>query len=233
MFSNLVESKAKRPRRRAGTIASFVAHYGLILGVLYTSASAKTANDRPRVEKVAFVQPKKEPEVPKTQQPPDLVVAPKPMKIDPMLIAPIEVPNALPEIDLSRPVTDPNAFTNGPSRPSTSGPTESGVAERDPSRDYFAFQVEQPAAQAPGSASPVYPDILRQAGVEGEALVTFVVDTSGRVDVSTFKVVRSTHDLFAAAVRNALPRMRFIPAMVDDRKVRQLVQQPFSFAIVK
>jgi protein TonB len=149
-----------------------------------------------------------------------------------MIIAPIDVPDALPEIDHSRPVTDPNAFTNGPSRTSTSG-AETIEAQRDESRPYYEFQVEQPAAQAPGSASPAYPDILRQAGVEGEALVSFVVDTSGRVDVATFKVVRSTHDLFAAAVRNVLPRMRFIPATVGDRKVRQLVQQPFSFAIVK
>jgi outer membrane biosynthesis protein TonB len=35
---------------------------------------------------------------------------------------------------------------------------------------------------APNSATPSYPDILRQAGVEGEALVSFVVDTTGRVD---------------------------------------------------
>jgi protein TonB len=34
-------------------------------------------------------------------------------------------------------------------------------------------------------------------------------------------------------VKNALPRMRFIPAEVGDKKVRQLVQQPFSFAITK
>ena len=63
--------------------------------------------------------------------------------------------------------------------------------------------------------------------------MSFVVDTAGRVDVSSFKVVRTSHDLFAAAVKNALPRMRFFPAEIGDRKVRQLVQQPFSFAIVK
>jgi protein TonB len=86
---------------------------------------------------------------------------------------------------------------------------------------------------APNSATPSYPDILRQAGVEGEALVSFVVDTTGRVDLSSFTVVRTTHELFAKAVKDALPRMRFIPAEIGDRKVKQLVQQPFSFAIVK
>jgi protein TonB len=87
--------------------------------------------------------------------------------------------------------------------------------------------------QAPNSATPQYPDILRQASVEGDVLATFVVDTTGRADVSTFKVLRSTHDLFTTAVRQALPRMRFIPAEVGGRKVKQLVQQPFTFAIVR
>ena len=230
MFSNLVESNSKSPRRRAGTVASFVAHYGLILGVLYTSASAETAIDRPRVEKIDFVEQPKKPEVPKTPPAPELVIAPKPVKVDPSLIAPVEIPNALPEIDLKQSATDPNAFA----RPSTTtrGATTTEVPP-DESKTYFAFQVEQPAAQAPNSATPAYPDILRQAGVEGEALVSFVVDTSGRVDLTTFKVVRTTHDLFASAVRNALPRMRFLPATVGNRKVRQLVQQPFSFAIVR
>jgi protein TonB len=53
------------------------------------------------------------------------------------------------------------------------------------------------------------------------------------VDLSSFKVVRATHDLFATAVRNALPGMRFYPAELGDRKVRQVVQQPFAFTIRK
>lgn len=98
---------------------------------------------------------------------------------------------------------------------------------------FFVFQVEKPAMAAPGSAQPRYPDILRSAGVEGEALVQFVVDEGGQADVNTFKVLRTTHELFAATVRNTLPNMRFIPAQVGGCKVKQLVQQPFAFAIQK
>jgi protein TonB len=58
-----------------------------------------------------------------------------------------------------------------------------------------------------------------------------VVDTSGRADMNTFKVLKSTNDLFSAAVRSALPRMKFFPAEVGGHKVRQLVQQPFTFNI--
>jgi hypothetical protein len=38
MFNNLVESKPKKTRKAGGTIFSFIAHYGLILFVIYTSA---------------------------------------------------------------------------------------------------------------------------------------------------------------------------------------------------
>jgi len=96
---------------------------------------------------------------------------------------------------------------------------------------YFDFQVEKPVAPIPGSGAPRYPDILRSAGVEGEVLAQFVVDTSGRVDISSYKVIRTSHELFAASLWAALPAMRFMPAEVGGRKVKQLVQQPFVFAL--
>lgn len=100
-----------------------------------------------------------------------------------------------------------------------------------PDQAYFDYQVERPVAPIPGTGSPRYPDILRSAGVEGEVLAQFVVDTTGRVEIGSFKVLRSSHELFEAAVRIALPSMRFLPAEVGGRKVRQLVQQPFVFAL--
>jgi len=231
MFSNLVESKKKASRRTGGTIFSFVAHYGLLLGMIYTSAEAARSDDGPTVEKVDFVEPKQTDAKPEPPQP-DLLATLAPPKSVLLLVPPIDVPTSLPEIDLSHRVTNPDDFIR---RPYSS--TEIGGGVRDSvvteGQVYFDFQTEKPVMQAPNSASPAYPDILRQAGVEGEALVSFVVDTSGRVDQATFKVIRTTHELFASAVKSVLPRMRFIPAELGDRKVRQLVQQPFSFAIVK
>ena len=232
MFSNLVESKPKSIRRTGGTIFSFVAHYGLLLGMIYTSAEAARSGDGPIEEKVAFVEPK-QPEAKIEPRRPDLLATLDPPKtVLLLLIPPIDVPTSLPEIDLSHRVTNPDDFVRRPQSHSQigGGVRDSVVTD---GQVYFDFQTEKPVMQASNSAAPVYPDILRQAGVEGEALVSFVVDTSGRVDQATFKVIRTTHDLFASAVKNVLPRMRFIPAELGDRKVRQLVQQPFSFAIVK
>lgn len=88
-----------------------------------------------------------------------------------------------------------------------------------------------PAAHGMNSAVPRYPDILRSARVEGEVLASFVVDTFGKADPGSFRVLHFTHELFVSAARNALPNMNFVPAEVGGRKVKQLVQQPFLFDV--
>jgi periplasmic protein TonB len=108
-----------------------------------------------------------------------------------------------------------------------------GIVPTDQTQTYFEFQVEKPVVQAPGSAAPRYPEILKSAGVEGEVLAQFIVDTTGRAETGSFKVLKTSHELFALAVKNALPGMRFLPAEVGGKRVKQLVQQPFVFAIQK
>jgi hypothetical protein len=44
-------------------------------------------------------------------------------------------------------------------------------------------------------------------------------------------VIKATHPGFVAAVKEALPYMRFQPAKIGAVKVRQLVEQQFSFHI--
>lgn len=96
---------------------------------------------------------------------------------------------------------------------------------------YVASELDEPVAFDPSSAAPAYPPELQQAGIEGSATMRFVVDTGGQADTATIKVLAMTHAGFAAAVREALPHMRFRPALLADRRVRQLVEQQFKFRI--
>ncbi len=98
---------------------------------------------------------------------------------------------------------------------------------------FFEFQVQQPAQSLPGGAFPRYPDKLRAEGIEGTVLAQFVVDREGKPDLATWKVLRASREEFAMAVLSALPGMKFTPARKDGRVVRQLVQQPFNFALAK
>jgi TonB family protein len=70
----------------------------------------------------------------------------------------------------------------------------------------------RPAALVGPAPIPRFPDELRSQWSEGEVVLRFRVDTRGRVDGSSVKVLMSDHDLFTAAVRNVLPRFRFEPA---------------------
>lgn len=239
MFNNLIESKRQKQRSLGSSIFSLVFHSALIMGAVYATAHATQEAEKPKQEKIDFVEMKKdEPPPPKDEPPPppppDVTVAPPPPKGFQVLTAPIDIPDVLPDIDLTKKVTNEADFSGKGVAGGIAKGVEGGkavpVAEN---QTYFEFQVEKPVVQAPGSTGPRYPDILRSAGVEGEVLAQFVVDTTGKAERGSLKILKTSHELFAQAVQNALPNMKFIPAEVGGRRVKQLVQQPFTFQISK
>lgn len=96
---------------------------------------------------------------------------------------------------------------------------------------YTIVEVDSTVQRDPFSAAPAYPADLLAKGVQGSAMVRYVVDTTGRADMRTFQVISATHPGFADAVREAMPLMRFTPAKIGVHRVRQLVEQPFNFEI--
>ncbi len=93
----------------------------------------------------------------------------------------------------------------------------------------FASQVETPAFSRDGNPSPQYPSMFESSRVEGHVLAQFVVDTLGKADMSTFKVLDSTHELFSQSLRSALSHWRFYPAQAGGHRVKQIVQLPLKF----
>jgi TonB family protein len=98
---------------------------------------------------------------------------------------------------------------------------------------YFEFETDKPALSVRGNPTPVYPEELRSANIEGEVLVQFVVDTMGRADMRTFRILGPprVYREFAVSVIRTLPKMRFTPAERRGCKVKQLVQLPFAFKL--
>src|SRR5215207_4469837 len=177
MFNQLLESKPKKERSVGGQIASVIFHGFLIAAAVYATAHASGVIEKPKEEKVEFVEVKKEeppPEPEKVPPPPDVVVAPPPPKGFQVLTAPVEIPDVLPDIDLSKKVTDEADFSGKGVAGGTSKGVEGGKA---PPTDqaYFEFQVEKTVVAAPGSCKPQFPDMLRTAGVSGQVLAQFIV----------------------------------------------------------
>jgi protein TonB len=169
-------------------------------------------------------------------------VAPAPPKGFKVLPPPVAIPTNLPAIDLSKAITNENDFSGkgvaGGSDKGVVGGTgkegdtgkSAGIAEEH--GPYMEFQVEKPVAKIGGDA-PEYPPSLRESGVEGEVLAQFVVNESGRYESGTLKILNSSNPAFTAAVKDALPRMRFSAAQIGGKKVQQLVQMPFQFHLSK
>jgi protein TonB len=252
-----------KKRSPGGTIFSIVLHMTILFLAIFATARAGVRKaEKTRETKVSFVAmkkdeppppPKKElpkPTPPKPKAPEPKVVnlprlpkevAPAPPKGFKVVAPPVNIPTTLPTIDLSKAVTNENDFSGkgvaGGSDKGVKGGTGSdgdigksaGVADHGP---YMEFQVEKPVVKIGGEA-PEYPSSLKDSGVEGTVLAQFVVNESGRYEGGSLKILNSSNPAFTAAVKDALPRMRFSAAQIGGKKVQQLVQMPFQFHLQK
>ena len=93
------------------------------------------------------------------------------------------------------------------------------------------LDVDTAAVRYEDSAAPPYPATMLEKRIEGTVAIQYVVDTTGQADTTSVVILSATHPDFVSSVRSTLPEMRFRPAVMNTHKVRQLVQQLFSFRI--
>jgi protein TonB len=224
MLDRLLESKSRRARSPVGIATSVTAHLAIIVIAVHATAQSRPrAAQVPRMVIIPFV-----PKAPPPQRTAPASSLPKihgpPLPHD----IRIRIDTKLPPIDLTPALpTSITDFTHG---------VESGSigSERTPGRSdetFSADQVEKQVSLLAGAPVPSYPDALRAAGVEGKVIAQFTVDERGFVERDSVRFVLSDNALFEASVRKVLARMRFAPAEIGGRKVRQLVQMPFVFTI--
>lgn len=234
MFGTLLESRARRRRRPGGAAVSVAVHMAIIGAVTATTVRGSVGkNDEPSPVLIHFDSHVVPP-------PPDVHTSTErsvnggPITIAPIPIHHIEAPLTIP-VDL--PPIDPSAGSGIDSIVIGGGSNTGGLAQRiadaGDGKDATEWRGVDLQTRIVTPARPRYPESLRQAAIDGTVLVRFVVDTTGRVDMSSVAVVSSTHDLFTRAVREALPGFRFRPAEMGGRRVRALAEMPFEFQITK
>ena len=262
MMNTLFESRPRKKRVTGGTIASVLVHSAIVLLAVFATARASAVKDEgPLAQKVNFVKtaepPKPVEKKPDTPPPPPkakkpaikhhtaspLPPGPKaeiaPPKGFKVLQAPLTISNRIPDIDLSAKVTNEADFSGKGVRGGSStgvegsnGTKEGAAGGVDTNKNYAEFEVEREVSPISGTNIP-YPEGMRSSGIEGKVLAEFVVNENGRVETGTFKILDSTNEMFAQAVRSALSRMRFRPAQIGKTNVSQVVQQAFVFQLIK
>jgi TonB family protein len=78
---------------------------------------------------------------------------------------------------------------------------------------------------------PRYPEMLRQAGIEGMVLLEFVIGADGRVDSTTINVLQSTNRAFEGPSKDVIARSLYSPGEVGGEPVATLATQQIGFSI--
>ena len=217
MFNNLIESKPKKQRTTGGLDlqrrpARRHRHRGRLRDAAGQGADREAEGREGRVRR----DEEEEPPPPKEEPPPppkDVVVAPPPPKGFQVLTAPVEDPRRDPR---HRPLQEGHG-RGRLLRQGRRGRCRQGRRGRHRAGQHRPAVLRVPGREAGrrrsrASGSPRYPDMLRSAGVEGEVLAQFVVDTTGRAETGTLQgpqVQRTSSS--RRRCKNALPHMRFYP----------------------
>ncbi len=223
MFEHLIESnrRANRKRIAGGGLVSLVLHTGVIVGAVFATLRAgDTAHDVVVDTTLVYLnQPRQQ----EQEEQPKVVQLDIPLKGFQTVIAPTMIPTNIPAIDLQEKF-DPRDYSG-------TG-VEGGVAEGlVPTGQIFAEAVVEEKPDLLSGPPVTYPPLLRQAGIEGHVLVEFVIDTLGRAERNSIRIVRSSNPGFDQPVRENVSRALFRPARVHGRAVRVLVQMPFNFTL--
>ena len=226
MLRTLLETGRRKERHALGTLTSVTVHVALIGAVCGVgNGIAKPPLNRTPVDTtIVYTPPPPVERAPSETRAGGGTSAPGPTT--PTLVAPVDIPLGIPDPSEASIATDLRV-----------GSTEilaevrgDGEARAPHGGAWSDATVDEPPRPV-REIVPRYPEALRAAGVEGEVVAMFVIDTTGRVRRESLRVISTSHEQFASAVMATLRNARFAPGRVNGRAVPTLVQRSFRFAI--
>jgi periplasmic protein TonB len=233
MLRVLLESKARRQRRIGGMALSIAVHLAIIGTVTATTVHARRPVRDPIVD-VHLAPPAPRP-VPTSPAARTTTAHPathgSAIVVDQIRIT-TEIPTSLPPIDYT-PRPTPDYLTTAVGMPTGASTGPRSIVDGEDASDNTDWRGNDLLMRIVTSAPPRYPESLRQAGIDGRVLVRFIVDTLGKIDLSSVQIVESTHDLFTRSVRDVLGNFRFRPAEAKGHRVRAMAEMPFEFQMRK
>jgi protein TonB len=233
MFENLIESKKKKQKSFTQSVVSVIVHGVIIFGAVQaTRGAAEQLKEVLQDTTMVFLEPPKAPPPPE-QPPPEAVIAANPPPQGFQVVTPPDnIPTEIPPVNLNERF-DPKDFTGkgveggiGTGIAGGTGPVPTVAGEV-----FLAAEVDDPpqAQTAGGVCEPQFPAVMKAAGINGKVIMQFVVNTDGRVDQGSMKIMSSTHKAFEDPAKQAMFKCPFKPGRSRGSPVRVLVQQAISF----
>lgn len=228
MFDNLIESKPKKQRTFGQTLVSLVVHGVLIFAAIKaTQGVAEEMADRPIDTTMVFLKPPEPVKQPEPPPPEEVIVsANPPPKGFQTVIAPTDIPKDIPPIDLNQKPFDPKDFTGKGIEGGVATGVVGGTGPVDVGAVVTSAEADEPPTMISAGPQRVPPGM---EGVPAQVVFQFIVDTLGRAEPGSVKVISSTNKIFEAPAKETILKSVFKPGRNGGRAVRVLVQQRVTF----
>ena len=220
MEFRLFETKRKIDRRLFGTgFGTLAAHAALVIAVVFGTMHAGSIDNMVKLDTtvVLLTQEQKQPEAPPVQ-------ITEPLRGFQTVVVPSEIPMSIPTVDLQERF-DPRDYSGV----GVEGGRADGVVPRGDAVYAEAVVEERPALLS--APPPPYPELLKQAGIQGRVLLRAIVDTTGHAEPNSVEIISSPNPGFDVPARMWVLRAVFRPARLHGQAVRVHVTLPIDYAL--
>ena len=195
--------------------ASLVIHSAMFAGVVYATLHGAPRDDHVRMyTTVVLLAPQ---EQQKAADPPPVQLADALQGFQTVDL-PAQIPTDIPPVDLQQRF-DPKDYSG-------SG-VEGGLSRNEVYAE--GLVEERPALLS--APPPIYPALLKQAGIQGRVILPAVIDTTGRVEPASVRIMTSPHPAFDQPTRDWVLKALFRPARLHGRGVRVLINLRVDYSI--
>jgi protein TonB len=233
VFENLIESGRKTDLKTtvSNSSVSIIVHAILITLAVYATLHAGEAVQEHVQARNVVIQEQKQEEK-KEEPPPERVATVNP---PPKGFQTLSIPTNIP-VDIPPPQTnqhfDAADFSGVGVEGGVARGVEGGTGPVITDQPYMEAVVEERPETIQGTCVPPrYPAVLSQAGMQGRVTIEFIIDTLGRAERNSLRVVNSFHPLAEAPARETVLTCRYRPGRIQGRAVRVRVQIPINFQI--
>ncbi len=225
MVLTLLESKRKTSNTRLFRVgfASLAIHSAIIAGVVYATLHAAPSDTRVTMDTTVVLLAPQQQQKPADPPPVQLADALEGFQT---VAVPAQIPTDIPRVDLQQRF-DPKDYSGS----GIEGGRANGIVVS--GSEVYAEALVEERPELLSAPPPIYPQLLKQAGIQGRVILHAIVDTTGRVEPASVRIIKSPSPAFDQPTKDWVLKALFRPARLHGRGVRVFINLPVDYSLTR
>jgi len=139
---------------------------------------------------------------------------------------PAQIPTDIPPVDLQQRF-DPKDYSGS----GIEGGRANGIVVS--GSEVYAEALVEERPELLSAPPPIYPQLLKQAGIQGRVILHAIVDTTGRVEPASVRIIKSPSPAFDQPTKDWVLKALFRPARLHGRGVRVFINLPVDYSLTR